>query len=193
MTGNALQETPSQGGKTAVAFSPDGQHLAAAARLGFVKLLDVSSLRESLVIPVTVGEEPVTAFHPDGKRIAANLPDGTVRMWDVANGRELVAYRGQTAQVDGIAFSPCGRWIAATGRRQVVEVWEVATGKPSVSLKLSMPGYCVAFSPDSQVLGIATSDGAAHLWRFQTGETRTSFAKRSDYRRGSLAFSRLTN
>jgi WD40 repeat protein len=71
---------------TAVAFSPDGQHLASGSAGTTVRLWD---LGQPKALPTVVRhEEPVVsvAFSPDGHRLALGSLEGTIRL--------CVAHRG---------------------------------------------------------------------------------------------------
>src|SRR5205085_478869 len=105
----------------AIAFSPDGQRLAAASWRE-VKVWDARTGREVL----TVQGRNCLAFSADGKRIATGAADKTVKVWDGASGAELLALRDHTSEVASVAFSPDGRRIA-TGAGipdQRVRVWD---------------------------------------------------------------------
>ena len=70
---------------TSVAFSPDGRSIVSASLDGDVRLQDMESGQERLIIR----REPTVrsaAFSPDGRRIVTASDDKTARLWDTATG-----------------------------------------------------------------------------------------------------------
>jgi WD40 repeat protein len=65
-----------------VAFSPNGQIIAACFDDGTIRLWDVQSHRE-LGHPLSVGASSL-AFSLDGRNLASGDRDGTIWLWNVA-------------------------------------------------------------------------------------------------------------
>ncbi|MFD9860008.1 WD40 repeat domain-containing protein [Streptomyces alboflavus] len=96
---------------TAVAFSPDGRHLAVAGGNGRLTLWNASGTRrlgvlaESAAGPGT-GATPVLAFSPDGRHLAVGREDGTVRLWETDTPRLSGAtYPGAEGPVLALGFT----------------------------------------------------------------------------------------
>ena len=74
----------------AVAFSPDGRHVAVGGRGGEVLVLDLETGEP--VRPPVVGHDDVVlsvTYSPDGKRLLTSGPDSSVGLWDAETGRLL--------------------------------------------------------------------------------------------------------
>ena len=127
-----------------VALSPDGQRIAAAFADETVRIWEVETGREPLVLHPFAGSilagsglaTGVLAFSPDGRRVAVThapgLALGHLTVYDAQNGQPLVTIsdrgsmpRGVTVSEPGsitnIAFSPDGRQGGA-------RVFDAATG-----------------------------------------------------------------
>lgn len=92
----------------AVAFSPQGNLLAAAGEFGRIRLWDIANGRASASLRSSAdpAQERVTslAFRPDGKALVSGGEDATVWEWDIAKlakGQESLLH---TRTVTGMAF-----------------------------------------------------------------------------------------
>jgi WD40 repeat protein len=65
-----------------VAFSPDGQRVAAGTADGMVRFWDPATGQEVLTIPGHKSEITDVRFSPDGRRLISASSDLTVRVWD---------------------------------------------------------------------------------------------------------------
>ena len=92
----------------------------------------------------------------------------TTFLWEVATGKQIRVFE-DPERVYGVALSDDGKWLAATtgGKAPTVQLWDLASGKKV----RSMPGYEVAFSPDSKTL---FADGT--IWDVNTGKKIRDFA-----------------
>jgi len=111
-----------------VAFSPDGETLAAGNADGTIRLWDAAT-GSPIGAPLTGPAGPVTsvAFSPDGTTLASASPDHTVRVWDLATRRPIGApLTGPAGLVTSVAFSQDGKTLAAGSADHTVRLWDVA-------------------------------------------------------------------
>jgi WD40 repeat protein len=177
-----------------VAFSVDGQLLAAAGKPSGICVWDLKSSRNK---PAKVMMAPIQRatrllFSPDGKSLAVTTDlDGTILLWDLAAQREHMVLH-QPSPVTSIAFSPDGRWLATGGGRfdQSIFLWELYTGKPRALLEHGRgPAVALAFSPDGATLASANfPEHHVRLWDIETGRVRRVFADHT-HSMNSVAFS----
>jgi WD40 repeat protein/serine/threonine protein kinase len=117
-----------------VAFSPDGQRIAAASpgrvRIWTV-LADVWSPGQALRVPS--GLVFAVAFRPDGEQLATAHWDSTVRLWDLKTSRELRTLFGHTGFVRCLAYSPDSRHLASGGEDNNIYLWDTETGWPKTT------------------------------------------------------------
>jgi WD40 repeat protein len=107
-TGKLLRSLP---GGLALAFSPDGGHLAQVTPVEPVLILiDLDGK--------TISREPVEA-------------GGEIQIWDVGSGKQVASFKANAGNnVCGIAFSPDGRRLALVNREDLIKVWDVAEVLP---------------------------------------------------------------
>ncbi|MDB5322907.1 MAG: pknB 19 [Phycisphaerales bacterium] len=152
----------------AVAFSPDGDRIAAGAD-GMLNLWDWRKGQLLHAFPYGEPRPPTVAFSPDGRRLASGTWRGIIKIWDTEKGGELLSLPEDHNPITALAFSPDGTRLAQSGYGRTVNVWSTTTGK----IILSMPhtGFiaCVAYSPDGEHIASGGEDKTVRLWDAQTG------------------------
>jgi len=112
-----------------LAFSADGQLLAAAFWDGTVRVWEIKSKK---LLHTFRHSDRVTcvAFHPNGRQLASGSCDNTAKVWDLETGQEVETLRGHIGYVMALAYSGDGALLAtASGHRYAgeVQLWETAT------------------------------------------------------------------
>lgn len=200
---HCVLELPKQPGciPWCVAFSPDGQYLAAGG--GGPALGDSG---EAVVWETATGRRTATlgtdqrrvfglAFHPTENGLATAGEDHCIQLWDPRTGERLRTLTGHTERVLCVAFSPDGRLLAsgcgtyATYDKGELRLWDVATGTPLHELRgHENEVWSVAFSPDGRRLASASNDGTVRLWDVADGTEALTIRAHRDRARG-VAFS----
>ena len=151
----------------ALAFSPDGQFLAAGDGEGIVKVWNV---QERQVIAQLEGDTvrvDTLAFSPDGRTLASAGYDGQIKLWAVSDWSLLgtLQNRGTTYTLD---FSLDGKALASTGHAAVT-LWSVESGEEITSLTgHSEWVYGAAFSPDGKTLASSGEDGTVRVQNIES-------------------------
>ena len=153
---------------TAVAYSPDGQHLASASRDRTVKIWNAATGEE---LHTLSHEDDVLAvvFSPDGRYLASTGRDKIVRIWDAKTWKERFALRGHNEHVRSLAFSANHRRLASgagdRGMNGEVKIWDLETGQELLTLSENEGEIAgVAFSPDHKRLYSGSRGGVLRVW-----------------------------
>jgi WD40 repeat protein len=160
------------GGTSAIAFSPDGDLLAAG---GWDTNVRVWSTRDGELVRLISDELSVSmfdvAFTPDGKTLATAGVDRTVYLWDTKSWKLQRRLTGQPEMISSIAFSADGRLLATGGFNDITEkhpvsilIWDVASGKVLQTISAPHAVNSVALSPDGKLLAAADGDDVVRLW-----------------------------
>jgi WD40 repeat protein len=125
-------------GFAALAFSPDGRRLAAAEgetlvshgrsrgpTNGAVRVFDVATGAELLVLSGHRGAVSSIQFTPDGRLLVSGGEDGTVRLWDAADGKERHRFEGHRGAVTAVACAPDGRTLISGSQDTTALVWDL--------------------------------------------------------------------
>jgi WD40 repeat protein len=153
---------------TALAFCPDGQHLAVSDSSS-VHVLDVQRRRaiSSLEVPLTM--RTGVAFSPDGSRVVFASSEGLALFDNRLRQQARLARLEQYTSAEYVAFSPDGRWIAAGlgGPQPSVKVWPASNAGDAVTLdtnRLTYGPQPPAFSSDSRWLATFSKGESVMLW-----------------------------
>src|SRR5262249_32073574 len=120
-----------EGDLNALAFSPDGRHLASVGGPNDnpLRLWDRPARQPAGALGEPGGGLFALAWSPDGHMLACGGMDGAVRLWDLATRKERRVFRKVTSyHVRSVSFSSDGR-LLATGGSGRARVWDVASGR----------------------------------------------------------------
>jgi WD40 repeat protein len=158
-------------GVESVAYSPDGQFLAASGDDSSVRIWKVSdgSLFRTLNVPFFIRS---INFSPDGKYIFCGSSAGMIKVFDVMNGKftQVIGTNSEKGLTRG-NLSPDGQIIALFTEGNSIRLYRVVDGKLLMTLQ-GFIGYInsVAFSHDGQLLASAGSDRRIRLWQVSNGK-----------------------
>lgn len=139
-----------------IAFSPDGQVLAAITPSNSVVFLGAASHREfgSQIGP---GRGPIEAlaFNRSGTLLAIGFNSGLIQLWSTETRSQVGASMRTNGEVVQLKFNPAGRLLASAAQSGTIELWRVDTQK--IFGHVLGPAnlgtaWTVAFSPDGRLL-----------------------------------------
>ncbi|HMH94680.1 MAG TPA: WD40 repeat domain-containing protein, partial [Streptosporangiaceae bacterium] len=160
-----------------VAFSRDGQTMAAMSQDGMVRLWGVTNPAQPRLLGSVPGPgADAMAFSPHGPTLATVGQDGTVRLWNVTHPSQPRLLRAVSGlRADAVAFSPHGAALATFGLDGMVRLWDGTdpaqprllgsawASAPAGAARFGTPG-ALAFSPNGQGLALSGLDGTVRLW-----------------------------
>jgi serine/threonine protein kinase/WD40 repeat protein len=157
----------------ALALSPDGKFLAAAAWVNSTRALVLCDISSRPIVARQLWSNNVDVcptvlkFSPDGRTLvgdAKEFSEGTLAAWDLT-GRPLAPFPQESVgYINDLAFSPDGMLLATSGVQSRVNVWDFANR--AVRFRFDALGriYSLAFSRDGRRLISGGTDGAIRLW-----------------------------
>jgi WD40 repeat protein len=160
------------------AYSPDGNRLIAGHQDGTVRIWDLKTGRETLVLRRHSNIVTSVAL-ADGRLVSASL-DGTVRLWypptTEQSGQTPRVLRGHTGNVMALAFSPDHRQLASSGLDGTVRIWDLMTGKALHTLQAEHV-LSLAFGANGNQLTTVSFEGSMTRWDVGTGQTQRALPR----------------
>ncbi|MEM9954653.1 MAG: WD40 repeat domain-containing protein, partial [Chloroflexota bacterium] len=144
---------------TNVDFSADSQFLISASVDGTVRVVDVATQAETLVLSVDGIWFNDANMHPNNNEIAAVGSDGSLYVWDYPSGQLRYQQTEHSGEVFSLDYSPDGTLLVTSGLDHDIHLWDSATG----DLIRTLSGHTgvvlqVVFSPDGQLIASGSAD-----------------------------------
>jgi eukaryotic-like serine/threonine-protein kinase len=115
------------------------------------------------------------AYSPDGRFMATAGAGGGLAVWQLDSGQQSQWIPAHDDKALSVQFSPDGAQLASGGKDGKVRIWDL-TGKSTMTAQTGFGEvYNVAWSLDSQQLGVAGRGGRAGLFDARTGESLLTF------------------
>lgn len=178
-----------------VAFSGDGNRLAAGCHDGSISVVEGFSAMARPSDRTAIGSEDQNAAHtvartptvrtfpahqgsvrsvawnPRGDRLASGGGESIVKLWDPNSGVELVRMQGHQHSVVCVAWSPDGKRLASSSYDTLVIAWDAQTGEKLATMR-GHHGWVdgIAWNPDGSRIASAGTDDSMRIWDSRTGE-----------------------
>jgi WD40 repeat protein len=156
----------------AVAFSPDGKHVASASFDRTVRLWDLEKKECERTLTGHADTVGALEFGPDGLWLASAGKDRTARLTETATGKAILSL-GALDELHAVAVSRDGQWVVAAGNDMTLTWWKAQTGE-RVRVRGAHHGavHDLAFSRDSRLLVSAGADKTIRFWDPATGNEK---------------------
>jgi len=112
----------------AAAFNPAGTKLAVGGADRAIRIFDVASGQQEVLIEDHADWVVRLAWSPDGTKLASASRDKTSKLFNAEKGESLVTYSGHGDQLFGVAFSGDGKLVFTAGADQKVHAWNPDDG-----------------------------------------------------------------
>lgn len=187
LTGSTWTETTD--GIMSVAFSPDGQYVAAGSITGEVRLWRVTDSQPLLTFQAHSRLSYSLAFNSESTQLISGGYDGLVKILEISSGTCLRILQGHNKWIGLIALHPAGRLLATCSDDQSIRLWDLETGECLRVWNEQKEVWSVAWSPDGRLLASSYADGTIKLWDYAREACTWSVVAHRGLAVSSLAFS----
>ncbi|MDE0399004.1 MAG: WD40 repeat domain-containing protein [Candidatus Poribacteria bacterium] len=177
-----------------LAFSPDGQYLAASRARAPVSVWCAETGRSIGEYHAEIPKAPPylfypTCFSPDGTLFAYRSGNDTVSVTHLGTAVSIVDFSIHTGRVKHLVFSPCGQFLAASIQRRdteprsaIIYVWNVP--KQALEMPLEYSGYWAipTYLPDRTLRVAEVYENEVVIWDTFQQEKLDTFEHRGDTR-----------
>jgi WD40 repeat protein len=147
-------------------YSPDGAHLVFAPAEGGLQVWDSEVKGYRTLAKAAEGAVLAVGFGPASKSLVSLRPDGRLRSWSLPGAEEAPARQLPVKDLGPItaAFNEAATEVALGNDAGGIALVDLASGKVRVRVQQRGGIVSLAWSPDSQHVAAATSDGLVGLW-----------------------------
>ncbi|HEV3256113.1 MAG TPA: protein kinase, partial [Gemmataceae bacterium] len=175
----------------AVAPSPDDRTMAVGGDDGSVRIVEVPTGQEHLILRGHTDRVGSVAFTPNGRLLASASRDGTVKLWELNEvGQDAEPPEGVLPRGGPVALAPDGKTIALACRDATIRLLDVATWREQRSLRdYAGDVRALVFSADGKALAAGCDDARIRIWDTAQGQLRTALSGPQEVVAESIAFS----
>ncbi len=169
----------------AVAWSPDGRHIASGGDDAIVEVWGAFAGKQVLFYDGHREGIFTIAWSPNSQYIASG--GDTAQVWNASTGDSVFIYEGHANNpfpynfITAVVWSPGGKRVASGSWDQTVQVWDAFTGKHVITYR----GHtyyvnCVAWSPNGKYIASGSGDTSVQIWDSATGEHLLTYHRHTD-------------
>lgn len=160
-----------------IAFSSDGQHLAASGEEDVIYVWDLETRTLIAKLPGETEERiqpfpdiSTFSFSPDG-RLLASISKNTIFVWDVVQGKKICHFHGHTNWIYSVNFSPCGKTLVSGGTDGTVRVWNIKSNQQENAYTQSgVPLMYASYLLTGELIVAKIYGNRVEVWNLEQGE-----------------------
>lgn len=165
----------------AVALSPDESRLATGGADRAIRVYDMATQQQQLIIEDHADWVMDVAWAPDGAKLASASRDKTSKVFDAKTGDSLVTFNGHGNSVYGVGFSPDGKLVVTSGSDKNIRTWNVGDAKQVRAIGgFGGEVFRIAVTPEGQVFS-PSADKNARVHTIADGKAIRSFGGHTDW------------
>ncbi|MEM7795050.1 MAG: hypothetical protein AAF579_11460 [Cyanobacteria bacterium P01_C01_bin.118] len=115
---------------------------------------------------------------PEGSTILTYQDEGPVILWKT-NGNKVNELTNEGQDYQSVQFSPNGQVLALLSQ-DALQIWDGVTGKLIKKIEHPAAFKTLAFSANSQLLSVSTTDNLVHIWKQTKPQVLTTVAGHTD-------------
>lgn len=164
-----------------IAISPDGTRLASAGADRSIRIFDIKTQKQQILIEDHADWVMDVAWAPDGKKLASASRDKTSKVFDTTTGDSLVTFNSHGQPVYGVAFSPDGKLVVTSGSDKNIRTWNVTNAKQVRAIGgFGNEVFRIAVTPAGQVFS-SSADKTARVHQVADGKALRTYAGHTDW------------
>jgi WD40 repeat protein len=151
----------------AVAITPNGQQVVSASGDNTLKVWDLHSGAEQLILTGHSSSVQAVAITPDGQQVVSASDDNTLKVWDLHSGAERLTLTGHSSLVRAVAITPDGKQVVSASDDNTLKVWDLESGTEIARFIGEGGLYCCAVAPDGVTIVAGEASGRVHFLRLE--------------------------
>lgn len=159
-------------------FNPAGTKLAVAGADRSIRIFDVASGKEEVLIEDHADWVVGVAWNPDGTRLASASRDKTSKVFNAENGESLMTYSGHGDQLFDVGFSGDGKLLLTAGADKKIHAWNPDDGKKAG--EIGFGGEVLALVTDADKIISGSADKTVQQHRLEGFKQFKSYPGHTD-------------
>ncbi len=176
-----------------LSFSPDGRRLTSGGLDTTVRVWEVETGGEHLVIPAHNGIAIAVAWRSDGRRLLSVGAEQTVKVWNADAPANPLTVWDADSPLAGCAFSSDSLRLLALREDRQLRTFDLRTGNEVFRGKIEVDSPFAhrgaAFSPDLKMLAFRGTNRTLGLYDLKTNKLSRILVEKDDFDHCDLAFS----
>jgi WD40 repeat protein len=158
---------------SAVAVTPDGEHVISGSQDGTLKVWDLHSQEETFTLGGHRGSVNAVVVTPDGEYIISGSQDGTLKVWDLHSQEEKFTLGGHRGSVNAVAVTRDGIGVISASSDHSLKAWNLRTGEvlhTFIGHCASVEAVTVVYTNNNNWVISGSYNDTLRVWNLETGQ-----------------------